>query len=295
MKRLKVIGLILLIIVPLAALIYHVKNTNFQVLNPKGQIALQEKNLIVFALALSLFVLVPVFLMLIVFAIRYNEKNTKSKYSPNFDHSRIFEAIWWGIPTILIAILSVVTWNSSHSLDPYKSISSSKPTLKIQVVSMNWKWLFIYPKSQIASVNDLTIPVDTPIDLEMTSDGPMNQIWIPQLAGQIMLMPGMVTHLNLISDNTGSYLGRSSNISGVGFAGMTFNTNVVNSRDYSAWINNARKSTKVLNNISYKELNIPSEYVPVSYYSYASHDVFGDIYNKYMSSNNDNMYTGMGN
>jgi cytochrome o ubiquinol oxidase subunit 2 len=295
MKKIKILFLCL---IPLLIIYFgylYLKTVNIAVFNPKGEIALKEKNLILFALTLSLFVLVPVFVMLITFAIKYNEKNTKAKYSPNFDHSRIFESIWWGIPTILIIILSIVTWQSSHSLDPYKAINSPKPTLNIQVVSMDWKWLFIYPNSEIASVNDLTIPINTPVNLEITSDAPMNQLWIPQLAGQIMSMPGMVTHLNLIGNEAGTFRGMSSNISGQGFSGMTFNAHVVSDVNYQNWINSTRKSPNVLNKKGYQALNIHSEYVPATYYSYASPDLFGYIYNKYMSPSNGNINTGMGN
>ena len=128
----------------------------------------------------------------------------------------------------------------------------------------------------------------------MTSDAPMNQLWIPQLAGQIMSMPGMVTHLNLIGNTTGTYRGVSSNISGKGFAGMTFNAHVVSDSDYDNWISHARKSPNVLNLKGYQELNVPSEYVPPTYYSYASPDLFSYIYNKYMGPANDIMNTGMG-
>ena len=293
MKKIKVIFLTVIPLLVIYISYLYLRTVNFAILNPKGQVASKEKDIILFAMMLSLFVLIPVFIMLVVFAIRYNEKNLKAKYSPNFDHSKIFESIWWGIPTILIIILSIVTWQSSHSLDPYKPISSSKAPLNIQVVSMNWKWLFIYPDSQVAAVNDLTIPINTPVNLEMTSDAPMNQLWIPQLAGQIMSMPGMVTHLNLIGNTTGTYRGVSSNISGKGFAGMTFNAHVVSDSDYDNWISHARKSPNVLNLKGYQELNVPSEYVPPTYYSYASPDLFSYIYNKYMSPANDNMNVGM--
>jgi cytochrome o ubiquinol oxidase subunit 2 len=295
MKKIKLLLAVVIPVLILYAAYVYLKTVNIAVLNPKGQVALKEKHLIIFASILSLFVLVPVYSMLIFFAFRYNEKNTKSKYSPNFDHSRIFESVWWGIPTVLILILSVVTWKSSHDLDPYKLISSNKPVLNIQVVTMDWKWLFIYPDAQVASVNRLVIPDNTPVNLEITSDAPMNQIWIPQLAGQIMTMPGMVTHLNLIGNTDGTYLGRSTNISGDGFAGMTFNTDVVSSAGYNNWINKARQSQNVLNIASYNKLNKPSEYVPVSYYSYASPDVFSYIYNKYMGPSNANMSMGMKN
>jgi len=293
MKKIKLIFIIILPLLVIYIGYLYLKTVNFAVLNPKGEIAAKEKNIILFAMMLSLFILVPVFVMLITFAFRYNEKNKKAKYTPEFDHSRIFESIWWGIPTILIIILSIVTWQSSHSLDPFKPISSTKPTLNIQVVSMNWKWLFIYPDSQVATVNDLTIPINTPVNLEMTSDAPMNQLWIPQLAGQIMCMPGMVTHLNIIGNTAGTYRGVSSNISGKGFAGMSFKAHVTSDNEYKNWISQARKSQNVLNLKGYQELNVPSEYVPATYYSYASPGLFSYIYNKYMGPASDNISTGM--
>ncbi len=295
MKRIRIFIAILFPIIIIGVAYLYLKPLNIAVLNPKGEIALREKNLLLFASFLSLFVLVPVYALLITFAIKYNEKNTKAKYSPNFDRSRTIEALCWGIPAILIILLSIVTWQSSHELDPYKPITSNNPTLNVEVVAMDWKWLFIYPDYQIASVNNLTIPINTPVNLKITSDAPMNQIWIPQLAGQVMTMPGMITQLNLIGNTKGSYLGRSTNISGSGFAGMTFKTNVVSDQDFNSMIAMSRSSNKILNIASYQQLSKPSENVPISYYSYASADVFSYIYNKYMSSSNVNISSSMGN
>ena len=132
---------------------------------------------------LSLIVVIPVYIMLFLFAWKYREGNTKAKYSPDWDHSALLETIWWTVPLLLITILSVVTWNSSHDLDPFRPLNSSVKPVKIQVVALQWKWLFIYPEQNIASVNYVEFPVNTPVDFEITADAPMNSFWIPQVGG----------------------------------------------------------------------------------------------------------------
>jgi len=287
---------VLLSIPPLLLFIFlfnYFNNHNVQVFNSKGVIATQEKNLILFALSLSLFVLVPVFMMLIIFSIKYRESNKKSKYSPNYSNSKILEFVWWLIPSVLILILSIVTWNSSHSLDTNRAIVSDKKPVHIQVISMDWKWLFIYPDNQVASLNSFTIPVNTPVVFDITSDAPMNSFWIPQLGGQIYSMPGMSTQLNLEATNIGIYTGRSANISGKGFAGMIFKVNVVKQGQYSVWLDSFKKSNNVLNLDSYKMLSMPSENNPVTEYSFADPGIFDFIMNKYNNPTNNSMNYGM--
>jgi cytochrome o ubiquinol oxidase subunit 2 len=206
-------GLLLAAIIALAVVYFH--SVNIAVLDPKGTVGEQEKHLMLFALGLSLIVVIPVFTLLFTFAWRYRASNhhyKNRKYSPDWDHSIILETVWWLIPTVLIAILSVTAWNSSHQLDPYRSLASSKQPLTIQVVALDWKWLFIYPQQGVASVNFVQFPANQPVRFQITADAPMNSFWIPQLGGQIYAMPGMATELNLSADQNGNYYGSSAHI-----------------------------------------------------------------------------------
>ena len=293
MKFFKIIALISVPLFFIASIVIYVSSHNAQVFNSAGIIASKEKSLILFSLFLSLFVLLPVYIMLIFFSIKYRADNKSSKYSPNFGSSRIVESVWWLIPTILIFILSIVTWQSSHDLDPYKKINSSTKPINIQVVAMDWKWLFIYPEEGIATVNAIYIPKDTPINFELTADAPMNSFWIPQLSGQIYAMPGMNTKLSIMSDKLGVYSGRSANISGKGFAGMLFDVNVVNQSQYNNWVKDTRLSSRVLNNTSYDQLAKPTENVTPFSYSFVSPELYESILDKY-NATDDNMSKAMG-
>ncbi len=264
---------------------WYLNKQNIAVLNPKGPIALKEFHLIVFSLLLSLLVVLPVFTLLIVFAWKYREGNTKSKYSPELDHNKILETIWWVIPSFLIIILGIVAWNSSHELDPFKPLDSSIKPITIQVVALNWKWLFIYPKQNIATVNYFLIPNKTPVNFEVTSDAPMNSFWIPQLGGQIYAMPGMSTQLHLSADGDGSYRGLSANISGNGFAGMTFTARSTSTSDFNIWLQNVKNSPKQLSLDEYNKLSQPSSNNPSAYYSSTQSDLYNNIVYKYLAPN----------
>lgn len=265
----------------LAIAIWYLHRTNIPVLEPKGEIGIKERNLLLFALGLSSIVVIPVFILLFSFAWRYREGNTKAKYSPDLDHSRIAETVWWVIPSILITILSVVTWNSSHALDPFKPIASNTPPLTIQVVALDWKWLFIYPNQRIASVNLVQFPLNTPINFEITSDSVMNSFWIPQLGSQIYAMPGMSTQVHLMANQVGSFNGVSANISGNGFAGMDFVARSSSMADFKNWERSLQRSPNHLSNESYTQLARPSTYSPVSYYSHEPANLYDKILMKY--------------
>lgn len=283
-KKYRFIALAVVVLAFLAVSGTYLARTNIPVLEPKGPIGLKERNLMFFALGLALIVVIPVFTLLFVFAYRYREGNPKkTKYSPDFDHSRILETIWWLIPGVLITILSVVTWNSSHELNPYKPIASKTPTMTIDVVSLDWKWLFIYPKQNIATVNFAQIPVNTPVDFQLTSNSVMNSFWVPQLGGQIYCMPGMVTQLNLMATSDGSFHGSSANISGNGFAGMTFQVKSSSNAQFNSWVANVRATKRPLSTTLYTELAAPSEYNPISYYAPVTPHLFGEIVMKYMA------------
>lgn len=280
-KKYKVAFLLVLVLGFLLVSFMYLRTTNIQVLNPKGPIALKERDLIYTALALALIVVIPVYALAIGFAWRYREGNKKAKYSPNLSGNRIAETIWWIVPSALILVLAVITWRSSHQLDPYKTISSKNPAITIQVVALDWKWLFIYPQQNIASVNFFQFPNNTPLNFEITADAPMNSFWIPQLGGQIYAMPGMSTQLHLMATSYGSFDGSSANISGEGFAGMTFIAKSSSETAFNDWVKSAKRSPNSLDSSQYNKLDQPSQYNPAAVYSSAEEGLYNRIIDKY--------------
>jgi cytochrome o ubiquinol oxidase subunit II len=255
---------------------------NVAVLNPKGTIAKQELDLIITSTILMMLVVVPVLVMTFVIAWKYRVGNKTARYSPDWDHNNLVEITWWVIPTVIILMLSVMTWNSSHSLDPFKPLSAKANPLKIQAIALQWRWLFIYPDLDIATVNYIQFPKNTPIDFEITSDAPMNSLWIPQLGGQIYAMAGMSTKLHLMADQLGSFDGSSANLSGQGFAGMKFVARSSTQAQYDSWLQQVRNSSKILNSVTYTQLAKPSTDTSVGYFSRVSFGLYNDVLGKYM-------------
>ena len=218
---------------------------NLLILFPTGSIGRQQRDLLKIAFYLSLFVVVPVYIMLATFAWKYRSTKNNS-YHPNWDSDSRLEAIWWGVPIILIGILSFITWKSSHNLDPFRPITNGIKPVRIQVVALQWRWLFIYPEQQIASINFLQIPDNTPIEFEITADAPMNSFWIPSLGGQVYAMNGMTTKLHLLGTQVGNYQGSSANISGQGFSNMRFEVKVSTPAEFSEWVSESKQATNEL-------------------------------------------------
>jgi len=283
-KKLPVIlaGLVVAILIVLASVYIAQHASEVQVLNTKGPLAGSEKGLMIFTLLLSMIVVVPVFAMTFWIVWKYRAGNEKAKYTPDADHNKVIEALWWGVPVIIISVLAVVAWQSSHDLDPFKAIDTSKKPLTIQVVALDWKWLFIYPDQHIASVNFVQFPVNTPVDFEVTSDAPMNSFWIPQLSGQIYAMPGMSTQLHVEASSNGDYHGSSANISGKGFAGMKFIARASSQADFATWTNHAKTSANDLSLAEYTLLAKPSEDVPPAMYRMSQDGLYDTIIMKYM-------------
>lgn len=279
----KLICSIVLVLALIAAMLVWLFSTEVAIFHPAGDIARRQRDLIVFTILLSLVVIIPVFFMTIMFAWRYREGNKKANYKPNWDHNHMAEAIWWGIPIIIIIVLAIVTWKTSHSLDPYKPLDSDKKPLTVQVISQDWKWLFIYPDQGIATVNHLRIPEKTPINFLITSDSAMNSFWIPRLGGQVYAMAGMQTKLHLIANKTGIYEGVAANITGEGFAGMKFKTTAVSENEFEKWVKEAKTSDKILDNISYIELAKPTKNHPPETYVLADRSVYDTVIMKYMT------------
>ena len=280
-KKFKIAVIALLCIAAVVASIVFLSTQNIAVLNPKGMIAIKQRQLLLTATWLMLIVVVPVFIMTLAFAWKYREKNRTAKYAPDWEHNYLAEILWWGIPFIIIVILAVITWDSSHELSPYKPIENGKKQLKIQVVALEWKWLFIYPEQGIAVVNFVQFPEKTPISFEITADAPMNSFWIPQLGGQIYAMPAMATRLHLIANEIGQFRGSSANLSGAGFAGMTFMANSSSQEDFDAWVQSVKVSSSPLGLEEYAQLMKQSQYDAVKYYALMQNDLFDQIVMKY--------------
>jgi cytochrome o ubiquinol oxidase subunit 2 len=251
-------------------------------LNPKGLIAAQQRDLLILTTLLGVVVVIPVFILTFGIVWKYRASNVAARYLPDWDHSNKLELVWWGLPLLIITVLAVVTWNSSHSLDPHRPLQASREPLTIQVVALDWKWLFLYPEERVASVNYLQFPEDRPVRFVITADAPMNSFWIPQLGGQIYAMPGMTTNLNLIADEVGSYRGVSANLSGEGFAGMDFVARASSETDFNKWIASVRRSAPSLDDAQYAALAIPSKNVQATVYSFEGRSVYDAVVMKYM-------------
>jgi cytochrome o ubiquinol oxidase subunit 2 len=247
------------------------------VLSPKGDIGVHERSLIFTATGLMLLVVVPVIVLTLWFAWRYRASNTKATYAPKWAHSNAIEAVMWGIPCVIIAILAWITWTSTHKLDPYRPLASKVKPVTIQAVSLDWKWLFIYPDYGVASVNQIAFPVDVPVKFEITSGTVMNAFFIPRLGSQVYAMAGMQTQLHLIAREQGSYEGLSSNYSGAGFSDMHFKAIATSAQGFKDWIGKARAVPATLDANAYQSLLKPSERVPVSYYGSVAPGMFAHI------------------
>ncbi len=255
------------------------------VLNPQGPIALEERSIIGITLLYCSIVVIPVFVMLFWFVWKYHTKrpNVHVGHRPDWDHENVWaEFIWWAVPSVIIVFLSIIAWQSSHGLDPYKQIENGKTSITVEVVALNWKWLFIYPTLGIASVNMVEFPVDTPVHFVLTADAPMNSFWIPQLGGQIMVMPGMSSQLNLLASAEGTFAGSSANISGKGFAGMRFTAKSVSEAEFMSWVEKVHQLQNPLSKPEYDALALPSEYNAVALYSPVTSPIYEDVLARYM-------------
>lgn len=261
---------------------------NLVLMHPAGDIGTTERALILTAFGLMLIIVVPVIIMTLIFSIRYRASNVKnSKYHPNWSDSKKIEFAIWAIPIIIIIILSILTWKSTHQLDPKKPISPSISPIIINVVALDWKWLFIYPHQNIAVINELVFPINIPIQFNITSNSVMNSFFIPQLGSQIYAMAGMSSQLHLIAKIPGKYQGISANFSGKGFSGMKFTVFALkNKTEFDQWIYKVKTSTYYIENISnYEEIAKPSQFNPIMYFSYIPPNLFYEIINKFNNTN----------
>ncbi len=258
------------------------------VMHPAGDIAVQQRNLIVASTFLMLLVIVPVIVLTFVFAWRYRASNQEAPYEPDWHHSTQLELVIWSAPLLIIIALGALTWIGTHTLDPYRPVDrldvarklpADVKTLNVQVVALDWKWLFIYPDYGIATVNELAAPVDVPISFQITASNVMNSFFVPALAGQIYAMPGMETQLHAVINQAGDYEGFSANYSGAGFSHMRFKFRGLSPSDFDAWVAQVKAGGGALERADYLKLAQPSENLPVQHYAHSASDLYDAILN----------------
>jgi cytochrome o ubiquinol oxidase subunit II len=261
--------------VALAALL--VTSCNRGVLDPAGPIAAQEKQLLINSTAIMLAIIIPTMIATVAFAWWFRRGNKKATYRPDWEYSGAVEMVVWGIPILTIMLLGGITWIGSHDLDPAKPLKSANPPLKVEVVSLDWKWLFIYPDQGIATVNQLVVPAGTPVSFRLTSATVWNTFWVPQMGSMIYTMPRMATALNLQADKQGSFDGLSGQFSGDGFPGMQFKVHSLPPEQFAAWAQSARGQGVALDGKAYAQLSKPSSYVKPITYGAVAPDLFDAI------------------
>ena len=229
-------------------------DATMNILDPQGPIAAAEKTILIDSIAIMLAIVIPTIIAIFAFAFWFRQSNTKAEYLPDWAYSGRVEMVVWSIPALTVILLGGVAWIGSHDLDPAKPVPGTGIPIRIQVVSLDWKWLFIYPDQRIATVNTLTVPAGAPLRFELTSGSVMNAFFIPQLGSLIYTMNGMTTHLELRADEEGTYKGISGHFSGDGFPDMMFDTHVVSQVAFSDWVTSTAKSDQVLNADTYKKL-----------------------------------------
>ncbi|NYT42216.1 ubiquinol oxidase subunit II [Sphingomonas sp. R-74633] len=261
---------------------------NMIVLDPAGDVARQQGDLVIASVLLMLLIIIPVMALIVLFAWRYRATNTEATYEPDWDHSTSLELVIWAAPLLIIICLGAITWTSTHLLDPYRPLSRTGPNqpvaanvkpLEVQVVALDWKWLFIYPEQGIATVNEMAAPVGRPIRFRISASSVMNSFYIPALAGQIYAMPAMETPLNAAFDKTGVFQGFSANYSGHGFSKMRFKAHAVDQAGFDAWVAEAKKAGATLDRAEYLKLERPSEGEPVRHYASVETGLFDRVTN----------------
>jgi cytochrome o ubiquinol oxidase subunit II len=249
------------------------------VLEPKGPIAFAERQILLNALGIMLAIVIPVIVTTLGVAFWFRASNERARYLPDFAYSGRLEMLVWSVPAMTVLLVGGVAWVGAHDLDPGKPISSTVKPVNVQVVSLDWKWLFIYPEQEIASVNKLVVPVGTPISFELTSSSVMNSFFVPQLGSQIYTMSGMATRLHLQADHLGTYAGISAMFSGDGFPDMRFTVEAVTDDGFAQWVRQTRETGSVLDKQAYADLAKPSKAVAPSTYRGIVPDLFSSIVN----------------
>ena len=247
------------------------------VLDPQGPVGASEKLVLLDSLAIMLVIVVPTIVATFAFAWWFRAGNARARYRPEWAYSGKLELLVWAIPVLVITFLGGIAWFGSHTLDPYAPLSSKQPPVEVQVVSLDWKWLFIYPAEHIATVNQLVIPAGRPVHFTLTSAGVFNSFFIPQLGSQIYTMAAMTSQVSLQADRPGTYSGMSAMFSGAGFAGMHFQVRAVPPDAYATWLAATRASGPTLDRGAYAAIARPSRDVPPATYRAVDPGLFAAV------------------
>jgi cytochrome o ubiquinol oxidase subunit 2 len=280
MKKDKLIIGILAILAAAVASFFILASESALVTHPKGIIAQSQLDLIITNVVLMLIIIVPTYVLL--FAVIWLVKRPNAKHVPRHTYKTYQEVLLWIIPCCIVAPMAIITWKATHQLDPLKPLESDIKPLNIQVVALDWKWLFIYPEQGIATLNFVEFPAGTPVRFSLAADSsPMNSFWIPQLSGQIYAMTGMVTHLHLMAHDPGEFTGRAAEINGEGYADMIFTVKSTTPVEFDDWVKKVKESPLKLNDSTYKKLLNRTIDSSVFLYSDVKDDFFNQIVMKY--------------
>lgn len=267
-------------------------------LQPGGPIAAAQRTELFQIFGWTMIAILPVFVLVPLLLWRYRYRNAKARYTPDWDRSAILEVLMWGVPLVIVVVLSAQLYRTTHALDPVQPLASENPPLRVQVVGLDWKWLFLYPDLGIATVNELAFPVETSVALDLTTDTVMQSFLISALAGQIYAMPGMRTRLHILADAPGSFEGENTQFNGTGFPAQRFAARAMSAADFDAWVAQVRTDGQPLTEASYALLAESSTGAQaqarlgaegmapgVLHFSTVEGDLFHSILHRYMHGN----------
>jgi cytochrome o ubiquinol oxidase subunit 2 len=257
---------------------------NEGVLDPQGPVGKAERIILYDSTAIMLAVVIPVIVLTLIFAWWFRAKNSRARYRPDWEYSGRIEMIIWSIPALVILFLGGIAWTGSHDLDPAVPLAESSAPLDIEVISVDWRWLFIYPHEGIASMNRLVVPAGVPLRFRLTSTTVMNSFFVPQLGSQIYAMPNMVTRLNLRADQPGTFEGLSAQFSGDGFSDMRFDVVATTAEAFKDWVNTTKTQGGVLDANTFEELSKPAKAEGVPTYRQVSEGLFDRISSSHMAA-----------
>ena len=266
---------------PLCSLVFLGGCSHMPLFDPKGPIGDDQRFLIIAAFLLILIVVIPVFVMAFWFSRRYRASNTEATYAPKWSESGKIDLVVWLVPIAIIIALGHLAWTKTFHLDPYKPIDVGVEPIDIEAISLDWKWLFIYPDHDIAVVNELAFPSDVPLSFRLTSDTVMTSFFIPRLGSQIYAMAGMQTRLHLMADEPGIYRGQNQQYSGSGYSHMHFQAIVTSREEFEAWVQKAKRSPRGLDLVEYERLAKPTLGYPITYFSSVAPDLFEAVIRKF--------------
>ncbi|QEI06380.1 ubiquinol oxidase subunit II [Pigmentiphaga aceris] len=249
--------------------------------NSKGAVGIAQRDLIIVCIGLMLFVVVPAIVLSFAFAWHFRASNKRARYTPDWSHSTRIEAVVWGVPLIIIAILSVIVWRSTHELDPYKPLDIAGKPLHVEVIATDWKWVFVYPDLGIATINQLHFPVGRQLVFDITSNSTMNTFFIPQLGGQVYAMAGMRTKLHLVANEAGEFRGLSGNYSGHGFSKMQFTATATSDADFERWVNQVRSGPVHLGFEAFQRIAKPTQGHAVVHFSQVEPGLFKKVIDQF--------------